>query len=54
MKFVYPAGLWALAGVLVVAGVYLFRRKYEEKPYPASICGSWPRISASAIAPFSG
>ncbi len=32
MKFVYPAGLWALAGVLVVAGVYLFRRKYEEKP----------------------
>lgn len=31
MKFVYPAGLWALVGVLVVIGVSLLRRKYDEK-----------------------
>ena len=30
MKFVYPAGLWSLAGVLVLLAVYLVRRKYDE------------------------
>lgn len=30
MKFVYPAGLWSLCGVLILIGVYLLRHKYDE------------------------
>ncbi len=32
MKFVYPAGLWAFACLLVLAWVWLIRRKYDETP----------------------